>query len=158
MKTMYAGVVIVGAGLAGVSVAESLRNSGFTGPVALVSEEPHAPYDRPPLSKQFMLNGDADSVGIGTDVLKQVDFHQGERIDRVDAVNKRVVFASGKELAWNKLVLATGALPHRLVPLEAGPLLTTSDGGIGPVGGSELALWSDYMKGWFSHTWGGQTA
>lgn len=122
MKTMYAGVVIVGAGLAGVSVAESLRNSGFTGPVALVSEEPHAPYDRPPLSKQFMLNGDADSVGIGTDVLKQVDFHQGERIDSVDAVNKRVVFASGKELAWNKLVLATGALPHRLVPLEAGPL------------------------------------
>ena len=119
---MQSGVVIIGAGLAGISVAESLRNSGFTGPVALVSEESQAPYDRPPLSKQFMLDGDAEKVAIGTDIVNQVDFYRGDRIEKIDVGGKVVVFASGKELAWNKLVIATGASPHRLPLLEAGPL------------------------------------
>lgn len=119
---MHSGVVIVGAGLAGITVAESLRNSEFKGPVTLVSEELQAPYDRPPLSKQFMLDGDAAGVAIGTEIVRQVDFYQGDRIAKVDVGSKRVVFASGKELAWNKLVIATGASPHRLPLLETGPL------------------------------------
>ena len=65
MTQMPSGVVIVGAGVAGVSVATALRKDGYTGPVVLVSEEGQMPYDRPPLSKKFLLDGDAGSVSRG---------------------------------------------------------------------------------------------
>lgn len=122
MTPMPSGVVIVGAGVAGVSVATALRKDGYTGPVVLVSEEGQMPYDRPPLSKKFLLDGDAGSVRIGGAMLDSVEFVKGERIAKIDVATNRVVFASGKQLPWSKLVLATGALPNRLVALEAGPL------------------------------------
>jgi 3-phenylpropionate/trans-cinnamate dioxygenase ferredoxin reductase subunit len=55
-------VVIVGAGLAGVCVARGLRKRGHTGPVLLLGGESHAPYDRPPLSKQYLLDGNEDTL------------------------------------------------------------------------------------------------
>ena len=56
---MLDAVTIVGASLAGFWAAETLRRDGFDGPVVLIGEEPHAPYDRPPLSKKY-LAGDLD--------------------------------------------------------------------------------------------------
>ena len=58
-------VVIVGASLAGLRAAETLRAGGFTGTLTLVGDEPHEPYDRPPLSKQVLL-GRADATAVGS--------------------------------------------------------------------------------------------
>lgn len=58
METHNDRVVIVGAGLAGFGVASGLRKLGHVGPITLLGEEAHAPYDRPPLSKQFLIDGD----------------------------------------------------------------------------------------------------
>ena len=54
-----AGVVIVGAGLGGIRVAEAVRTAGYEGPVTLIGAEQHPPYDRPPLSKKLLAVGDA---------------------------------------------------------------------------------------------------
>ncbi len=64
MDQNLSNVVIVGAGLAGVSIVAGLRKNGFAGPVILVSEKTEASYDRPPLSKQFLLDGNADRIRI----------------------------------------------------------------------------------------------
>ena len=124
MTGMQSGVVIVGAGLAGISVASALRSGGFVGPVVLVSAETEAPYDRPPLSKKFLLDGDTASVRIGTDMLDSVEFVRGMAIEKIDVAGKQVVFSGGKILRWDKLVIATGAIPNRLPSLERGPLPT----------------------------------
>lgn len=65
-------IVIVGASLAGLRAAETLRDEGFTGPLTLVGEEPHLPYDRPPLSKQVLL-GRARATEIGLPRRRDVD-------------------------------------------------------------------------------------
>ncbi|KPC80672.1 NAD(P)/FAD-dependent oxidoreductase [Streptomyces mutomycini] len=123
------GVVIVGAGMAGVQTAVALREQGFAGPVTLVGAEPHQPYDRPPLSKAVLLGKAEDSAF-------DVDFEELDITLRLglDVTGLR---AGAHELdtlegpvAYEVLVLATGAEPVALPGTEGVPgvhLLRTLD-------------------------------
>lgn len=111
------GVVIIGAGHAGVEVAASLRGSGYRGPVTVVGAEGHVPYERPPLSKE-MLDDGADPVAIS---LRPAAFFDDRRIRLlsgpavgVDRVRQVVRVAGGRRVVYDHLVLATGATPRRL--------------------------------------------
>ncbi len=113
-------VVIVGAGHAGVQLAASLREEGFEGAVALLSADPHLPYQRPPLSKAF-LKGLMDADGLPLRAAqfyrdKGVDLLLGEAATGVDRTARHVELASGRSLGYGHLVLATGA---RQRPLDA---------------------------------------
>jgi 3-phenylpropionate/trans-cinnamate dioxygenase ferredoxin reductase subunit len=106
-------VVIVGAGHAGFQLAASLRQHGFDGAIALVGDEPVLPYQRPPLSKDY-LDGK-----IGLDLLlmrpeafyrdHRIDYLRGARVTEIDRRGKTVRLASGERLGYGHLVLATGA-------------------------------------------------
>ncbi|WP_442271631.1 NAD(P)/FAD-dependent oxidoreductase [Streptomyces sp. M-16] len=111
------GVVIVGAGMAGVQTAVALREQGFTGPVTLLGAEPHQPYDRPPLSKAVLLGKAEDSA---FDVAFDVDFEE-LRIDLRLGTEVTGVRPAAHELdtpagpvPYEALVLATGAEPLTL--------------------------------------------
>lgn len=120
---MNGSVVIVGSGQAGVSVAFKLRALGYSGNIALVGAEPGLPYHRPPLSKKY-LNNDADVDRLH---IKNGALYESERIEllpdcRVVAINrgeKNVLLADGRLLAYDHLILATGARARRL-PSEQG--------------------------------------
>jgi NADPH-dependent 2,4-dienoyl-CoA reductase/sulfur reductase-like enzyme/nitrite reductase/ring-hydroxylating ferredoxin subunit len=111
-------VVIVGGGAAGFAVAEMLRREGFVGSVALLSSDDAAPYDRPNCSKDY-LAGNAPEDWIP---LKSAEFYREHAIDvalgtnvtGIDVKAQQVAIAGGRNLAFDKLVLATGAEPIRL--------------------------------------------
>jgi len=110
------GIVIVGGGLAGATAAEELRERGFEGPIHLYAAEPHNPYIRPPLSKEYFTGKDArDSVFVHperwyTDA--GIVVTTGERVTALG--DHRVTLASGREVPFDRLLLATGATPRRL--------------------------------------------
>jgi 3-phenylpropionate/trans-cinnamate dioxygenase ferredoxin reductase component len=111
-----AGIVIVGGGLAAARTAEQLRRSEYTGPVAIVSDEEHLPYDRPPLSKE-VLRAETDDV-----TLKPAEFYAehditvllGKRARSVDTAAQKLTLADGSELPYDELVIATGLVPKRI--------------------------------------------
>ena len=111
-----AGIVIVGAGHGGVQAAASLREEGYAGPIALISDDPHAPYQRPPLSKAFIKGeATADSLilrGPAYYADKQIDLRLGESVAEVDCAGRTARLASGPALAYEHLILATGAIPR----------------------------------------------
>ncbi len=110
MSGSGAGVVVVGAGLGGIRVAESLRNNGFTDPITLVGAEDHPPYDRPPLSKSVLLGKD-DRVDLKTAEFygeSGITLRLGSAVTSVSPAEKTVTLASGDALAYDTLVLATG--------------------------------------------------
>ncbi len=105
-------VVIVGAGHGGVQVAISLRQAGFAGRIALINDEPGLPYQRPPLSKAYLL-GKINETAM---IFRPATFYAEQRIDHVhdrasaiDRQNRRVLLESGATLDYDHLVLATGA-------------------------------------------------
>ncbi|MEU0283300.1 NAD(P)/FAD-dependent oxidoreductase [Streptomyces sp. NPDC088147] len=102
-------IVIVGASLAGLRAAETLRDEGFTGPLTLVGEEPHPPYDRPPLSKQVLL-GRTRAADIGLPARREVDarWKLGVRAGGIDPNEKQVILADGERLPFDRLLIATG--------------------------------------------------
>ncbi|MFJ2816482.1 NAD(P)/FAD-dependent oxidoreductase [Streptomyces sp. NPDC091279] len=102
-------IVVVGASLAGLRAAETLRAEGFTGSLTLVGEEPEPPYDRPPLSKQVLL-GRTPAADVGLPRSRAVDarWKLGVRADAVDPVDKRVILADGERLPYDRLLIATG--------------------------------------------------
>src|SRR5690606_2469044 len=110
-------VVIVGASVAGVRTAQALRMQGFDGPITMIGEEIHHPYDKPPLSKE-QLAADAPETGqalLTTEELDQldVDLHLGVRATGVDPVTKVVHTGSGDH-GYDHLVIATGVSPRTL--------------------------------------------
>ena len=109
-------IIIVGAGHGGVQAAASLREEGYEGPIALVSDDPHAPYQRPPLSKAYMKGeATADSLILRGPAFypeKGIDLMLGARVVEIDRGAKRVKFASGETLDYGHLILATGADPR----------------------------------------------
>jgi 3-phenylpropionate/trans-cinnamate dioxygenase ferredoxin reductase subunit len=119
------GVVIVGGGQAAASLSSQLRTSRHRGPVTIFCDEPHPPYQRPPLSKAYLL-GEMEREQL---FLKPMTYYAGEgidlrlgtRIDAIDRAARRVRF--GKEtLNYDHLVLATGATPRRLPETIGGGL------------------------------------
>lgn len=110
--------VVLGAGQAGVWIARTLRAEGFDGHIRLVGEEPHYPYERPPLSKAALAGGvDSDAILFWPpqtfDDL-EIEVHTGCRATAIDASEKRVVLESGKTLDYDRLAIATGARPRPL--------------------------------------------
>jgi NADPH-dependent 2,4-dienoyl-CoA reductase/sulfur reductase-like enzyme len=110
--------VVVGAGLAGAKAAETLREEGFDGPVVLVGAEPERPYERPPLSKQYLLGrADRDSAFVhdaGWYAEHDVELRTGVRATRLDPAAHRLTLHTGEELGYARLLVATGASPRRL--------------------------------------------
>ena len=110
--------VIVGGGLAGAKAAETLRAEGFDGPVVLVAGEPEVPYERPPLSKEYLLGkADRESPRVHAPewyAEHQVELRTGVRATRLDPATHRLALDTGEELAYAKLLLATGASARRL--------------------------------------------
>jgi 3-phenylpropionate/trans-cinnamate dioxygenase ferredoxin reductase subunit len=113
-------VVIVGAGHAGFQLAASLRQGGFDGSIVLLGDEPVLPYQRPPLSKDYL------SGKIGLDLLlmrpeafyrdHRIDYLPGTRAVEIDRTARQLRLASGERLGYDHLVLATGAR-NRIPPL-----------------------------------------
>ncbi len=115
---MDAGMVIVGAGLAGLTVAEALRAEGYAGAVTLLGDEAHSPYHRPPLSKGFLL-GETQPQQLpmrAPELLakKAITLQLGAGVSAIDRGAKRVTLADGTSLAYAGLALCTGS---RLRPL-----------------------------------------
>jgi len=131
-------IVVIGASLAGLRAAEELRHEGHSGPVIIVGEEIHAPYDRPPLSKQ-LLSGKWDVGRIhhhAPDVLDTLglEFRLGRRAVGLDTAARTVALDDGNELAYDGLVVATGAVTRRLPGTEGMPnvwMLRTLDDCLG---------------------------
>lgn len=112
-------IVIVGAGAAGDAAADMLRRRGYSGRILLFGEDPAAPYDRPNLSKDY-LAGTAPEEWIPLrepDYYKSigVDFFPGVRVASIQPGEKKVVLEHGEEYSYDRLLLATGAVP---VPLD----------------------------------------
>jgi 3-phenylpropionate/trans-cinnamate dioxygenase ferredoxin reductase component len=109
-------VVIVGAGLAGLRVAEELRARDYQGGITLLGAESRPPYDRPPLSKKLMT-GELDDTSLRADMDSlSVDLRLAERATELACGLVRTVLAGGgqAEHAWDALVIATGANPVTL--------------------------------------------
>jgi len=113
--------VIVGAGLAGARAAETLRSEGYDGRLVVLGDEPVAPYERPALSKEFLL-GTRDEASL---LLRKasywhdraIELRLGSRVVEVDAVERVARTRAGEAFGFDDLVLATGARPRRL-PLD----------------------------------------
>lgn len=114
-------VVIAGASLAGLRAAESLRQHGWDGPVVLVGDERHRPYDRPPLSKQ-VLTGSKPPESTALPVPDDLDaeWRLGVRATGVD-LDRRVLATSDGEIPFSGLLIATGAEPRVLPTFPPGP-------------------------------------
>jgi 3-phenylpropionate/trans-cinnamate dioxygenase ferredoxin reductase component len=115
---MAAGIVIVGGGQAGFQTASSLRSEGYDGPIRVICEEPQVPYQRPPLSKAFVL-GKQDQSRL---LLRPEPYYQdhdiglltGERAVSIDRSARVIQTASGEQIPYDTLVLALGARNRRL--------------------------------------------
>ena len=112
------GFVIVGAGLAGAKAAQALREEGFDGRVVLVGDEPERPYERPPLSKGYLL-GDQDRAAVYVHdeawyEENSVELRSGQRVVALDRAAHEVELEGGERIGYRKLLLATGASPRAL--------------------------------------------
>jgi 3-phenylpropionate/trans-cinnamate dioxygenase ferredoxin reductase subunit len=111
-------LVIIGAGQAASQLVASLAQDGFAGEICLVGEEPHLPYQRPPLSKKFL----AGELALDRLYVKPATFYEkagcrlllGRRAGRIDRASRAVLLADGSRLAYSTLVLATGSRPREL--------------------------------------------
>ena len=111
-------IAVVGASLSGLRAAQELRTQGYDGGIVLIGAEPHLPYDRPPLSKDYLLGT------IGLDDLALADradldsldaqWRLGVPAERLDTTGGRVVLATGEEIPADGIVIATGGVPRRL--------------------------------------------
>ncbi|MER8534356.1 FAD-dependent oxidoreductase [Mesorhizobium sp. M1005] len=121
---MKNGVVIVGAGHAGVQAAASLREEGYDGPVILVGDENELPYHKPPLSKTFIKDQQAKPQPLRGEPFytgSSIDYRPGLRVERIDVGGRRLEISGGGVLPFDRLILATGARP-RLLPLPGSEL------------------------------------
>jgi 3-phenylpropionate/trans-cinnamate dioxygenase ferredoxin reductase subunit len=122
---MAAGTVIVGTGQAGFQTAASLRAEGYQEPIILIGEEPHIPYQRPPLSKGFALGQqDIESIELRPQKFyrdHRIDLLTGKNVTAIDRAAKQVTMESGGRVAYERLVLAVGAR-NRLLPVKGAEL------------------------------------
>src|SRR4051812_12587958 len=110
--------VVVGAGLAGAKAAEALRAEGFDGRLLLIGSEAERPYERPPLSKEY-LRGEADREKAYVHeeafyAAHDVELHLNTAVSRIDPSNRQVELADEASVSYDRLLLTTGAEPRRL--------------------------------------------
>ncbi|VIO67866.1 Anthranilate 1,2-dioxygenase system ferredoxin--NAD(+) reductase component [Bradyrhizobium ivorense] len=125
MDLKEARIVIVGAGQAGARAAEALRAAGHHGPISLVGEEEHPPYERPQLSKAVLIDKEPNPTLIRqaqdwSDL--EVALLTSSSVVAADAQRRVVALANGRELSFDRLLLATGTRVRRLAELDNGPL------------------------------------
>jgi len=110
--------VIVGAGMAGGKAAETLREEGFDGRIVLVGAESHRPYERPPLSKDFLRGESEQPAWLQEDegwyAANDVELRTSSVAQSIDADAKAVVLSGGERLDYSRLLLATGGRPRAL--------------------------------------------
>ncbi|MGD9942304.1 MAG: NAD(P)/FAD-dependent oxidoreductase [Burkholderiaceae bacterium] len=117
-------VVIIGAGQAGARAAQQLRASGYRGRVMLIGEEPHLPYERPPLSKAVLQGSDSEA----SVTLQPASFYEAQAIElrlgvraiRIRREQRQVDLADGSTLDYERLILATGLRSRQLLGFELG--------------------------------------
>lgn len=113
--------MIVGGGQGGYQAAASLRTEGYQGPVTIVSEEPLLPYQRPPLSKAFVLGKqDEDRLFLRPEPYyadHQIELRRGKRVIAIHRESLTVELDSGIRIPYRWLILATGAR-NRTIPVE----------------------------------------
>jgi 3-phenylpropionate/trans-cinnamate dioxygenase ferredoxin reductase subunit len=111
-------VAIVGAGLAGATAAQTLRDEGFDGQVVLLGEEQHRPYERPPLSKEYLQGkSPLDKVFVhpeGWYAEHEVDLRLGVTATALDLQARRLLTSEGDGVRYDSLLIATGSTPRRL--------------------------------------------
>ncbi|WP_328531069.1 FAD-dependent oxidoreductase [Nocardioides sp. NBC_00368] len=117
-------LLVVGAGLAGLRAVEGARQAGWTGPITIVGDEPHPPYDRPPLSKAALSGEEQPAVPVlrSSEVIEElrVQHLAGVRVHGLDA-ERRTVATSAGELGYDALVIATGSTATTLPGLTGLP-------------------------------------
>jgi len=115
---VVAGALIVGAGLAGLRTAESLRANGYDGPITVIGDEEYPPYNRPPLSKEALLAGvqPNDLEFRRRESLAEVTWLLGQPVQHVDLTDRHVHLGDGSTREFDGLVVATGIRP-RLLPI-----------------------------------------
>lgn len=127
--------VVVGAGLSGLRAAEALRRHDFEGRVVLVGDEPHLPYDRPPMSKQVLTSDDEPEPAwlSSPERLAELSIETvlGVTVTSLDHVGRSLHVSDGTTLAFDLLVIATGVRPRRLPHLGEPPAVV------------ELRTWAD---------------
>lgn len=109
-------VAVVGASIAGLRAVEGLRKAGFTGEIVVFGDEPHMPYNRPPLSKQ-VLAGRMDPQLLGFRVAKiahDVSWRLDSTVVAAELAARTITLADGSVVPWTGLVIATGLRPRRL--------------------------------------------
>jgi 3-phenylpropionate/trans-cinnamate dioxygenase ferredoxin reductase component len=110
--------VIVGASLAGAKATETLREQGFDGPITLIGEETERPYERPPLSKDYLLGkADREAIYVHPEswyAEHGVDLRLGARVTGLDTAAHEIRLADGSRAGYAKLLLTTGSSPRRL--------------------------------------------
>jgi len=125
-------IVIVGAGQAGIGAAAELRRRGFAGGIIVVGDEAHAPYQRPPLSKELLGGGRPSSLFLYPDKFyadQSIELRLGRPALAIDRQRQRLEFENGEPLAYDHLLIATGSRPRPLLlpGLEHAVTLRTLD-------------------------------
>jgi len=115
-------IAVVGASLAGLRAAQELRAQGYEDDLVIVGAEPHVPYDRPPLSKDY-LRGSIGAADLELAEQSDIDelearWHLGVAAERLDLTAGRITLATGEQIAADGVVIATGGVPRRLPAAE----------------------------------------
>tara|TARA_R110000787_G_scaffold57455_16_gene131276 strand:- start:78 stop:1313 length:1236 start_codon:yes stop_codon:yes gene_type:complete len=117
-QSMPQKIVIVGGGQAGGETAAELRRKGFEGSITLIADEAYVPYKRPPLSKAYLAGtAKLESLYVMAQAALEkanIDLISGVRAERIDRAAKTVKLADGREVGYDKLMLATGGRPREL--------------------------------------------
>lgn len=109
-------VVIVGASMGGLRAAETLRKSGYEGRLVVIGDEPHAPYNRPPLSKEVLAE-QVDHAAVAfplSESLDDVEWVLGNAVVSTDLDEQTITLADGQVVEYNSLIIASGLRPRRL--------------------------------------------
>ena len=146
--------LIVGGGLAGGMIAQEFREAGGEGSIAIIGREPHTPYHRPPLTKEF-LRGEkpADEVAMHSDAEwkhMNVELRLSTVVSRIDPAGHAVELDGGERIEYGRLALATGATPRTLPGAttirtiddsrRVGELLARGSGHLGVIGGGFIGV------------------
>ncbi len=114
----FMSVIIVGGGHAAGQAAASLRQEGYEGAITIIGEEPHPPYQRPPLSKQYLAGEQSiDKVYLRPEAFyegKDINLKKGTRVESLDTKAKSVTTSAGETLSYEHLIIATGTRPRQL--------------------------------------------